>query len=323
MAPGNGSVRKSVIITGGNAGLGYQCARSIASSHKDRHVIIACRNSERGSEAVSRLATGTGNRNISSMELDLASLASIRSFAGAFSNSGLPPLHGVVCNAGLQIIKGTAYTHDGFEMTFGVNHLGHFLLVNLLLKSMSEAGRIVFVSSGTHDPEQATGIPAPIYVNAKTLAYPDTDSSKESDAHIGRRRYSTSKLCNIYCAYEFADRIRNETGTGITINAFDPGLMPGTGLARQVSPPAFLVWKYIMPIMTLLPINANTPKKSGRALASLVTDPAFSNITGRYFEGTKERRSSELSYNKENAVDLWNTSVGLVGLRKEETILSL
>src|SRR5208283_4336202 len=113
----------------------------------DWHVIIACRNSEKGNEAVSKLVTETGNRNIGSMELDLASLLSIRSFAAAFSNSDSPPLHAVVCNAGLQIIKGTTYTHDGFEMTFGVNHLGHFLLVNLLLKSMCEAGRIVFVSS--------------------------------------------------------------------------------------------------------------------------------------------------------------------------------
>ena len=258
------------------------------------------------------------------MEVDLASLSSIRDFATALSNAaGLPPLHAIVCNAGLQIIKGTEYTHDGFEMTFGVNHLGHFLLVNLVLKYMSEAGRIVFVSSGTHDPEQTTGIPAPVYVNAQALAYPDANSSKESDASIGRRRYSTSKLCNIYCAYEFADRIKKETGTGITVNAFDPGLMPGTGLARQVSPLAFLVWKYVMPLMILLPINANTPKKSGRALASLVTSPAFSNITGKYFEGTKERKSAKLSYNKANALDLWNTSLSLVGLRQEETILSL
>lgn len=322
-ATGKKSFPKSVIITGSNTGLGYQCAHSIASSKKDWHLIIACRDSGKGNEAVSRLITDTNNRNISSMELDLASLSSIRNFATVFSNAHLPSLHAIVCNAGLLIIKGTAYTHDGFEMTFGVNHLGHFLLVNLLLKYMSATGRIVFVSSGTHDPEQTTGMPAPVYVDAQTLAYPDNSSAKENDAYIGRRRYSTSKLCNIYCAYELADRIGKETGTGITVNAFDPGLMPGTGLARQVNPMAFLVWKYVMPVLTWLPINANTPEKSGSALASLVTNPEFSNITGRYFEGTKERKSSKLSDEKENALDLWNTSLSLVGLRREETILSL
>ena len=323
MVPENSLGQKSVIITGGNAGLGYQCAHHIASSDKTWHVIMACRNPEKANEAVNRLIRETKNSNISTMELDLASLSSIRNFATAFSNAGLLPLHAIVCNAGLQIINGTTYTSDGFEMTFGVNHLGHFLLNNLLLKHISEPGRIVFVSSGTHDPEQTTGMPAPIYVNAKTLAYPDTDSSGESKAHIGRRRYSTSKLCNIYCTYELANRIKKETGKNITVNAFDPGLMPGTGLARQVSPIAFFVWKYVMPVMTLLPINANTPKKSGKALAFLVTNPAFSHVTGRYFEGTREIKSSKLSYDKENAKDLWNTSIDLAGLKKEETILSI
>jgi NAD(P)-dependent dehydrogenase (short-subunit alcohol dehydrogenase family) len=314
---------KSVIITGGNTGLGYQCARRIALSDQEWQIIIASRDTNKANDAVIKLKAETGNNNITCLELDLASLTSVRKFAKTFLKSGAPPLHAIVCNAGLQIIKGTTYTQDGFETTFGVNHLGHFLLVHLLLKHISEPGRIIFVSSGTHDPEQATGIPAPIYVNAKNLAYPDSNSSEESDTIIGRRRYSTSKLCNIYCTYEFADRIRRETSKNIIVNAFDPGLMPGTGLARQVSPIAFLVWKYILPIITLLPINANTPKKSGKALASLVTSPLFSNVTGKYFEGIKEIKSSKLSYSKENAQDLWNTSVNLVKLSKDETILSI
>jgi NAD(P)-dependent dehydrogenase (short-subunit alcohol dehydrogenase family) len=313
---------KSVIITGGNAGLGYQCAQNIALSDQGWQIIIASRDTNRANDAVSKLKAETGNDNIIALPLDLASLKSVRNFANGFLKSGLPPLQAIVCNAGLQVVKRTAYTQDGFEMTFGVNHLGHFLLVHLLLKHMTEPGRIIFVSSGTHDPEKVTGMPAPIYVNAKTLAYPDSDSAGKSEGYIGRRRYSTSKLCNIYCTYEFADRIKRETGKNITVNAFDPGLMPGTGLARQFNPAAFFVWKYIMPIMTLLPINANTPQKSGKALAALVTSPLFNNITGKYFEGMKEIKSSKLSYGKENSQDLWRTSADLVKLSKDETILS-
>jgi NAD(P)-dependent dehydrogenase (short-subunit alcohol dehydrogenase family) len=206
-------------------------------------------------------------------------------------------------------------------MTFGVNHLGHFLLVNLLLNRLSEPGRIVFVSSGTHDPEQVTGMPAPVYESARRLAFPDESSSGESDAHIGRRRYSTSKLCNIYCAHELAERIHRETGRQITVNAFDPGLMPGTGLARQFGPAARFMWKYILPVMTLLPVNAHTPRKSGQALASLVIDSRFRDVTGTYFEGTRERKSSTLSYNRENAKDLWDTSVSLTRLSEGESLL--
>ncbi len=319
----NNATLKSVIITGGNTGLGYQCAYNIALSSQDWHIIIACRDPEKGIEAVNRLKTETRNNNISTMELDLASLSCVRKFVTVFSTAGLPQLQAIVCNAGLQIINGTTYTSDGFEMTFGVNHLGHFLLVNLLLKVMSAPGRIVFVSSGTHDPQQVTGMPSSVYVNAHKLAYPDTEVSDESAALIGRRRYSTSKLCNIYCTYELACRIQKETGRNITANAFDPGLMPGTGLARQVNPVVFFVWKYIMPVMTLLPINAHTTKKSGKALAALVINPELSTVTGKYFEGLKEIKSSVQSYNRENAKDLWKTSVNLVKLSRDETILSL
>ena len=314
---------KSVIITGGNTGLGYRCAHNIALSDKSWQIVIASRDTNKANDAVSKLKAETGNDNVIALPLDLASLASVRKFVQVFSKSGLPPLHAVVCNAGLQVVKRTAYTQDGFEMTFGVNHLAHFLLVHILLKHMTEPGRIIFVSSGTHDPELVTGMPAPIYVNAQTLAYPDSDSAGKSEAYIGRRRYSTSKLCNIYCTYEFADRIKRETGKNITVNAFDPGLMPGTGLARQFNPVAFFVWKYIMPAMTLLPINANRPKKSGKALAALAMSPLFNGVTGKYFEGKKEIKSSKQSYNKENAMDLWNTSINLVKLSKDETILSL
>jgi len=314
---------KSVIITGGNAGLGYECARAIASSGGDYLVIIACRDARKADDAVMKLKSETGNDGIIRMELDLASLASVRNFAEAFIKSGRPPLHAVVCNAGLQVVNGTSCTEDGFEMTFGVNHLGHFLLVHLLLKHMSEPGRIVFVSSGTHDPEKFTGMPDPVYVNARSLAFPGPDSSGEGDAHIGRRRYSTSKLCNVYCAYEFAGRIMKETGKNIAVNAFDPGLMPGTGLARQAGAVAFFIWKYIMPVLTLLPINANTPGKSGRALAALATGALYDNVTGKYFEGTKEIKSSKLSYSRGNALDLWDASVDLVKLTKDDTVLSV
>lgn len=314
---------KSVIITGGNAGLGYHCASNISSADHGWQIIIASRDPNKATDAVAKLKTETGNENIISLPLDLASLASIRNFAHVFLESGLPPLHAIVCNAGLQVIQGTAYTQDGFEMTFGVNHLGHFLLVHLLLKHIAEPGRIIFVSSGTHDPDLVTGMTAPLYVNAQTLAYPDSDTAGKSEAYIGRRRYSTSKLCNIYCTYEFADRIKKETNKNITVNAFDPGLMPGTGLARQFNPAAFFIWKYIMPVMTLLPINANTPGKSGKTLAALVISPQFNNVTGKYFEGMKEIKSSKQSYRKENAQELWNTSINLVRLSKDETVLSV
>jgi len=124
---------KTIIITGANTGLGYECAKNIAQDCKTNHIILACRNTQRATEAVESLINETGNPNISSIELDLSSLESVRQFVNEFIKLNFPPLYAIVCNAGVQIVNGIQYTQDGFEMTFGVNHLGHFLLVNLLL----------------------------------------------------------------------------------------------------------------------------------------------------------------------------------------------
>src|SRR6266700_4901904 len=179
---------QTVVLTGGTAGLGYVCARAIAASHPARHLVIASRNQEQATQVVNTLQRETGNQHIEWMPLDLASLASIRSFARDFAERDLPPLRSVVCNAGLQVISGTAYTQDGFETTFGVNCLGHFLLVNLLLHHLVAPARIVFVSSGTHIPTRKKTLLSriisatpPHYREAQALAwpeqYPDSEES--------------------------------------------------------------------------------------------------------------------------------------------------
>ena len=144
---------QTIIITGGASGLGYAYARTFAASYPDLHIIIASRNQQQGTRAVRTLQQKTGNQHIACMPLDLASLASVRAFAREVAARDLPPLRALICNAGLQVVSGTTSTQDGFEMTFGVNCLGHFLLVNLLLPQVVAPARIVFVSSDAHDPQ--------------------------------------------------------------------------------------------------------------------------------------------------------------------------
>src|SRR5450631_4159367 len=150
MQPSSLLPQKTVIITGGNSGLGYACARTIARDSDDWYIILACRNLDTARQAAERLIEETHHRFIEPMLLDLASLTSIRAFTKHLSMRDFPPLHSLVCNAGLQMLDETHYTTDGFEMTFAVNHLGHFLLVNLLLSFFVSPARIVFVSSDTH-----------------------------------------------------------------------------------------------------------------------------------------------------------------------------
>ncbi len=299
---------KTVIITGGNSGLGYYCAQAIAQSCTNWHIIIASRNLPRVEEAVQQLTAETNYSFIEGMTLDLASLASVRQFVQDFQTRKHPPLEAIVCNAGVQIVSGTRYTEDGFEMTFGVNHLGHFLLVNLLLPQLSDPSRIVFVSSDTHNPETNTGMPHPNYQDANALAFGTGDDNQMDMRTVGRVRYTTSKLCNLLCTYELERRLQKQQSK-ITVNAFNPGLMLDTKLSRDYSESERSALRATLSASILE--QSRDSQVMGSALARLILDPALLMVTGRYFDGLKEIRSSDESYDEQKAVELWETSVGL------------
>lgn len=317
-------LKKTFIITGGNSGLGYETARQIAQDSKNNYVVLACRSMERGQTAAASLTEETGNSHISIIVLDLASLDSIRVFVKTFEKADFPQLQGIICNAGIILADQTHYTKEGYEATFGTNHLGHFLLVNLLLRDIAADGRIIFVSSGTHDPKQKTGIAAPVYQNARLLAYPENErNSKESNIKIGQRRYTTSKLCNVYCTYALADKLSQETTKHITVNAFDPGEMPGTGFSRTFPAPAKFFVAHILPYFNRIRKNAHSARQSGESLAHLVLDRKYDGITHKFFRGLNEVPSSKLSYNQKNQEDLWKSSVELTKLTAAETIIDI
>jgi len=145
-------------------------------------------------------------------------------------------------------------------------------------------------------------MPEPQYTSAGDLAHPGDQNGSD----VGRRRYTTSKLCNVLFAYEL-DRRLDHGAQGITVNAFDPGLMPGSGLVRDYPPLQRLVWRYLLPALRFLP-QVHSTRTSGAHLAALVADCRFDGVTGRYFDGLKPIRSSEESYDRDKALDLWQTS---------------
>ncbi|HEX6359094.1 SDR family NAD(P)-dependent oxidoreductase [Actinophytocola sp.] len=288
-------MRRTALVTGGTGSLGFQTAAALVAGGWD--VVITGRNARAVAAAAARLGDGAVG-----LPLDLGSLAQVWRFA-----RDVPVPHAVVCNAGIQTVSGTVLTEDGIEQTFGVNHLAHFLLVRELLPRMAPGARVVIVASDTHDPARHTGMPAPAYTDARSLAHPTEGADVPST--VGRRRYTTSKLCNVLATYEFARRVPSETAT---FTAFDPGLMPGTGLARDYRGPQAFAWRYLLPALTVVPgLNIHTPRRSGAALARLVLDPALAGTTGVYFSGRREIRSSADSYDLAKAADLWDTSVRL------------
>jgi NAD(P)-dependent dehydrogenase (short-subunit alcohol dehydrogenase family) len=300
--------KQTWVVTGGNSGLGYQCARFLARD-PDSLIVIACRDAKKGEQAAASLRQSGGALQV--LPLDLTSLASVRAFVETLRAKNLPPLAGIVCNAGGQSVGAPTRTAEGHEATFGVNHLAHYLLARLLLPDLKAGAGIVFVSSGTHDPKEKTGLPEPRYQSARAVA-----ADFEVGADAGRRRYTTSKLCNIYCAYEFARRLSLAADPrlrSIRVNAFDPGMMPGTGLARTYPAPLRFVWNYILPIATLFRRNVHRPSTSGERLAKLVAG-AYGGATGTYYSDGREARSSDLSYLSANARELWTASAEMTGL---------
>jgi light-dependent protochlorophyllide reductase len=317
-----------VLVTGGNSGIGFECARALARA--GRHVVIASRSRKTSDEAVRRIAAESGKDRIEAMDLDLASPASIRGLVSRIEAQNVP-LDALVCNAGLQFTKGPILSDDGYELTFAVNHLGHFLLTNLLLARLASRApsRIVIVSSGVHDGGRFTGMPKPNIGNLATLA---ATGGAIPGAFSGPVAYVNSKVCNMWFAYELQRRIEaaglSTPDRPIAINAFDPGLVPGSGLAREYHPALRFVWNSVMPAMasvvTRFVAGISTAPKSGGALADLVLNPRLGTPGARYYPSHTrwlESPSSDQSYDAGRAQELWDASIRMTGLAAGESPL--
>ena len=291
-------IMKTIIITGANSGLGFECAKNILLENPGYFIVMACRSIEKAEKSKSELIKMTKNENIAVMELNLSSLNSVRKFAENFKQAGYPPLFGIVCNAGISN-SNVGVTEDGFDIVFGTNHLGHFLLTVLLLPLIEENGRITVVSSDMHNPPNGL-----TYRGAEELAHP---ASKINDI------YSQSKLCNLYFTYELAGRL-SEMGRKITVNAFNPGLLTDTNFHVNSTR------SFSEDFMKKVADRIGYLSESGKALADMVTKPYYGENTGKYNDRGEDIPSSELSYNAENAKKLWESSVNYTKLQKDETL---
>ncbi len=299
---------RTAIVTGASSGLGLVCARLIAADPA-WHVVLAVRDVGRGEAAAEAIRARVPAASLEVLPLDNADLGSVRRFVELVAPNGRPPLGALVCNAGVQVVQGLTHTRDGFEETFQVNHLAHQLLAGALAPRLAPGGRVVLVASGVHNPAQHTGMPAPRLASVAEMANPGAETEDVGTA--GRRRYSTSKLLNVMTGYELQRRLR-QAGSDVEVFSFDPGLMPGTGLARDYGPVARLAWGLLGPIVTRLVPAAKDPEDSGRALTRLAIAQAVAGKGGTYWIGEVEARSSTVSYDEAAAALLWADSEALL-----------
>jgi dehydrogenase/reductase SDR family protein 13 len=215
---------RTVMVTGANTGIGR--ATALALANRGAHIVMACRSADKTTPVIEDLKNRTGNDAIDFLPVDLADLASVRDAAEAFLARD-EPLHVLLNNAGLAGQRGA--TTQGFELAFGTNHLGHFLLTELLLDRIraSAPARIINVSSDSHYSPKAI----------------DWDAVQRPTATVtGMREYGVSKLCNVLHAQELAARL---AGDGVVTASLHPGVI-ASDVWRRVPAPARAVMKLFM-----------------------------------------------------------------------------
>jgi len=272
---------KTVIVTGGTKGIGYETSRGLAVLGAT--VVIVGRDTTRGNAAVESMQQQTGNPNISFLQADISELSEVRHLV-EYIITHYPQLHMLVNNAGGANAQ-RKETTDGLETTFATNHLSPFLLTNLLLPLLqaSAPARIVNVNSLQH--------------RSGHIDFDDLQSEKDYDLMSA---YRQAKLANVLFTYELARRL---SGTNVTVNAADPGgTLEGT---KAVPLP--------LAVRLILPLFSKWLTAEHAAQSSVYLD--VERLSGKYVNFRKKIvRSSPASYDEATAEKVWRVSAELTGL---------
>jgi retinol dehydrogenase 12 len=253
---------RTVLVTGANTGIGL--ATALALARQGWRVWVTARSERKGAAAVADIKAATGNDAVFLLMLDLADLSSVRDCADAFLALG-EPLHVLVNNAGVAGRRGL--TRQGFELMFGVNHLGHFVLTQLLLGRLaaSAPARVVTVSSDAH--YSAPGI--------------DWGAVRRPARGItGMREYAVSKLCNVLFSQELARR----AGTEVTTYALHPGVVASD------------IWRRVpWPVRPLVTRNMLSVEQGAATSVYCATSPSVAAGSGLFYEKCALRPASRVA----------------------------
>lgn len=275
---------KLCLVTGANSGIGRATAEELA--RRGATVVMLCRDRGRGEAARARIASRVDGARLELLIADLASQRSVRRAAEEFK-SAHPRLDVLINNAGVFWGR-RQVTGDGLEATFAINHLGHFLLTQLLEEELkaSAPSRIVNVSSSAY--------------KAARLNLADLQSERGYDA---MRAYGNSKLANILFTYELARRL---DGSGVTANCLHPGVVR-TRIGRNAPP---LIWLFFLVMKPLL----LSPAKGAATTVYLAASPEVERVSGKYFVKQVPQPTAARTYTEETARRLWELSEKLADL---------
>ncbi len=274
---------KLIMITGANAGIGKVAALELAK--QGHHIVMVCRSQERGRAAQAEIKAASGSEQVDLLIADLSVQADIHQLAAEFKQR-YDRLDVLVNNAG-AIFDKRQKTADGLELTFALNHMGYFLLTDLLLDTLkaSAPARIINVSSDAH--------------RRGSLNFDDLQHEKSYSAFPV---YSASKLANVLFTYELTRRLE---GSGVTANALHPGFVNTNFGSTMSGIPAFFIG-------IISRLFATSPEKGAETIIYLAASPEVEGVTGNYFVEKKATRSAPESYDEAVAKRLWEVSEQLV-----------
>ncbi|XP_060110411.1 WW domain-containing oxidoreductase [Heteronotia binoei] len=281
---------KVIIITGANAGIGFETAKSLALH--GAHVILACRNMVKANEAVKSILEEWHKAKVEAMTLDLASLRSVREFAEAYKSKNIP-IHVLICNAG---IFGAYWelTEDGLESVFQANHLGHFYLIQLLKDVLcrSAPARVVVLSSEGHRFTE-------IFDNSGKLDFNQLSPPKKDFWPM--LAYNRAKLCGLLLSSELNRRLSPH---GVTSNAVHPGNLIYTSLHRSY-------WGYTLLFALFRPFTKSLQQGAATSVYCACA-PELEGLGGMYFNNCCRCSPSAEAENETTAKALWELSEKLI-----------
>ncbi|XP_048486181.1 retinol dehydrogenase 13 [Plutella xylostella] len=288
---------KTVIVTGASSGIGREAALEFAN--RGAKVFMACRDMSRCEAARRDIVLQTENKFVYCRRCDLASTSSIRDFVQRFKSEE-PALHVLVNNAGVMQAA-RRVTRDGFEEDLGVNHMGHFLLTNLLLDTLkkSEPSRIVIVSSKSH---------------TKGKIHTE-DLNLETGKYDARAAYDQSKLANVLFAQELGRKLLT---TQVSVAVVDPGLTD-TDITRHLpmskSITRFIIYPLFWPTMKI-------PRKGAQVIVHAALDPSVKSAKGDYYVDMERKELCAEAQDFEMAQWLWKVSEKWTKLQEHKNAIA-
>ena len=314
--------KPTVAITGASSGVGLYGAKALAN--RGWHVVMGCRDLDKGQKAARTLEIPQDSYTL--IHIDLGSLQSVRRFVENFRARGLT-LDALVCNAAIYmpLIKEPLRSPEGFELTVTTNHLGHFLLCNLMLQDLQRSSyrdrRLVILGTVTHNPDELGGKipPRPDLGDFEGFAagFKEPISMIDGKAFEPVKAYKDSKVCNVLTMRELHRRYHELTG--ITFSSLYPGCVAETPLFRNHYP----LFQKIFPLFQKYVTGGYVSQDlAGERLAAVVADPEYRQSGAYWSWGNRQKKDgksfvqqvSPQARDDEKAERMWNLSYKLVGL---------